>query len=77
MTGLATDADLGKSCGKSVVHRIIIFAHTGRVAFGAHEIPVLVQLGPMQDIVVLDFLVGIQMKPALAALVGRPAVPGK
>ena len=77
MTALATDADLGKGRGKSVVRRIIVLAHAGRVALCAHEIPVLVQLGPMQDIVVLDLLVRIEMEPALAAFVLRPAVPGK
>jgi len=30
----------------------------------------------MQDVVVLDFLVRIEVKPALAALLSRAAVPG-
>ena len=47
------------------------------MALRAHEIPVLVQFRPVQDIVVLDFLIGIDVKPALAAFVLRPAVPGK
>src|SRR5262245_55241171 len=46
------------------------------MAFGAHEIPVLIELGPVQHVVVLDLLVGIEIKPALAATVLRPAVPG-
>src|SRR5262249_48310293 len=46
------------------------------MALGTHEIPVLIELGPVQHVVVLDFFVGIEMEPALAALVFRPAVPG-
>src|SRR5262249_20437166 len=51
-------------------------AHAGRVAPGAHEVPVLVQLGPMQDVVVLNLLVRIEVKPPLPALLLRSAVPG-
>src|SRR5215467_10456893 len=46
------------------------------MAFGAHEIPVLIESGPVQHVIVLDLFVGIEMKPALAALVHWPAVPG-
>ena len=46
------------------------------MALGAHEIPVLVQLGPVQHVVVADVFVRIEMKPALAALILRPRVPG-
>src|SRR4051794_29124086 len=52
MAGLATDADLGPGGGKFVFRRIVVFAHAGGVALGAHEIPVLVQFGPMQDVIV-------------------------
>ena len=76
MAGLAADADLGPGGGEAIVRRIVVLAHAGRVALGAHEVPVLVQLGPVQDIVVADLLVGIEVEPALAALVLRPAVPG-
>jgi hypothetical protein len=40
------------------------------------KIPVLVQLRPVQDIVVFDLFVRIDVKPALAAFVFRPSVPG-
>src|SRR5215831_15968164 len=76
MAGLATHADFRKARGEAIVGRVIVFAHTGRVALRAHEVPVLVQLGPMQDIVVLDLLVRIEMEPALAALLPRAGVPG-
>ncbi len=41
MATLATDADLGKTRVKNVFLGIIAFADSGRMSFGAHEIPVL------------------------------------
>ena len=76
VAGLAADADLGPGGGEAVFGGVVILVHAGRVALRAHEIPVLVQLGPMQDIIVLDLLARIEMKPALPALLLRPAVPG-
>src|SRR5882757_11160536 len=76
VAGLAADAYFCPCGGKSIVGCIIIFLHAGRVALGTHEIPVLVQLCPVQDIIVLDLLVGIEVKPALAALVFWAAIPG-
>jgi hypothetical protein len=76
MAGLTADADLCPGTGEAVIHRVVILAHAGRVALGAHEIPVLVQLGPMQDVVVLDLLVRIEMEPALAALLLGAVIPG-
>ena len=75
MAGLAADADLGPGRGEAIRLRVIVLAQAGRVALGAHEIPVLVQPGPVQHVVVLDLLAGIEVKPALAALLLRPAVP--
>ena len=76
VAGLAADADLGPGRGEAVLRRIVVLAHAGRVALGAHEVPVLVELRPVQDVVVADLLVRIEVEPALAALVLRPAVPG-
>src|SRR5262249_32794404 len=76
VTGLAADADLRPRARESVGRRFVILAHAGRVASGAHEIPVLVQLGPMQDVVVLDLFVRIEVEPALAAGLLWAAVPG-
>src|SRR5262249_36545170 len=76
MACLAADADLCPGAGEAVIRRVVILAHAGRVALGAHEVPVLVQLGPMQNIVALDLLVGIEMEPALATLLLRAGVPG-
>jgi hypothetical protein len=44
------------------------------MALGAHKIPVLVQLGPMQGIVMADFFIGIEMEPVLAAAILRTRV---
>jgi len=76
VAGLATDTDLRKARGKAVVGRVVILAHARRMALRAHEIPVLIEPGPVQRVVVLDLLVGIKMKPALPALVFWPGVPG-
>src|SRR5262245_26476337 len=77
VTRLAAHADLREGRGEAVVDGVVVLAHAGRVALRAHEIPVLVQLGPVQDVVVPDLLVGIEVEPALAALVLRAAVPGE
>ena len=76
MAGLTAHADLGPAGGEAVIRRVVILAHAGRVALRAHEIPVLVQLGPVQHVVVLDLLARIEMEPALPALLLRPGVPG-
>ena len=75
MTGLTADVDLRETRGKAIARGVIVLAHARRVALRAHEIPVLAESGPMQGVVVLDLLVGIEVKPALAALAFRPAVP--
>src|SRR6185437_9750133 len=46
------------------------------MAVRAHEIPVLVGAAPMQPIAGGNFLVRIQVKPALPTGLARPAVPG-
>jgi hypothetical protein len=76
VAGLATHADFRKARGEAIVGRIVILVHAGRVALGAHEIPVLVELRPVQHVVVLDLLVRIEMEPALSALLLGAAIPG-
>ena len=75
VTGLAADADLREGGGEAIVRRVVVLAHAGRMALGAHEVPVLVQPGPVQDVVVLDLLVRIEMEPALAALAPSAGCP--
>ena len=76
MAGFAADIDFGPNRGKAIARRVVVLAHAGRVALGAHEIPVLVQLRPMQNIIMADFLIGIEVEPALATLVFCTAIPG-
>src|SRR5262245_56792063 len=77
LTGLAADADLRKSRGEAIGLRRVVLAHAGRMTFGTHEVPILVELGPVQEVVVPDLLVGIKVKPALATLLLGPGVPGQ
>src|SRR5262249_19473403 len=76
VAGLAADADFGPGGSEAIVCRVVVFVHSGRMALGTHEVPILVQFGPMQYIIVFDLLVRIEMEPALAGLIFRPAVPG-
>ena len=76
VTRLAAYADFRERGGITVVCRIIILAQAGGVTLGAHIIPVLVQLGPVQHVVMLDLLVGIEVEPMLSPLLLRAAVPG-
>ena len=76
MAGLAADVDLCPGGGEAIIYRVVVLAYTGRMALGAHEVPILIQLSPMQDVVVANLLIRIEVEPALAATVLRPAVPG-
>src|SRR5680860_420706 len=76
VTRLAADADLLPGGVEAIGLRIVILGDAGGVTLGAHEVPVLVQLGPMERIVMADMLIGVEMEPALAALRLRAAVPG-
>src|ERR1700730_970973 len=73
---LATDADFRPNRVEAIIGRIVAFLYAGRMALGAHEVPVLIELGPVQNVVVFDLLFGIEMKPPLTTLVLGPAVPG-
>ena len=55
--------------------KVEVLLQVGRVALGAHVVPVLVWAGPMERVVGGDFFVRIEVKPPLAAVLRRPAVP--
>ena len=76
VAGFAGDVDLRPGRGIGVFLRVVVLAQLGRMALGALEIPGLIDPCPVQRIAGLELLVGIEMEPALAALVLRPAVPG-
>src|SRR5262245_50917492 len=61
---------------KTVTGRGVVLLPAARMALGTHEIAVRIERGPMQHVGVLDLFIRMEMKPALATLVFRPAVPG-
>src|SRR5262249_60695885 len=77
VTRLTADADLGPAGGEAVIRSVVILVHACRVAFGAHEVPILIELGPVQHIVVADFLMRIEVEPPLAAFALGARIPGK
>ena len=76
MAGLTADVDFTPVGLITLVSRIVCFYKVGGVTFGTHAVPVLVGPGPVKRVAGLDFLIGIKMKPALAALGFRAGVPG-
>ena len=75
VAGLAGDIDLGPGGRVGVRGRIVVLAQLGRVALGAHEVPGLIDAGPVQRIAGVQVLVGVEVEPALAALILRAARP--
>ena len=65
MAGLATHVDFGPTRVESIRGGIVVFPQAGRMAVGAHEVPVLQWTGPMQDVVRVDPLPGVEVVPAL------------
>src|SRR5262249_48299957 len=76
MASLTADADFREGCGKAIARWVVVLAHAGRMAFRTHIVPILVQLGPVQKVVVTDLFVGIEVEPALTTLFPGTAVPG-
>ena len=75
VTGFAADADFREFGRVRVRLGVVVLANAGGVALRAHEVPVLVQLRPMQDVSMVDPFVRIEMKPALPALVLWTRIP--
>ena len=75
MAGFATDVDLTPLGPEPIRVRIVVFPQVGGVTIRAHEVPVLRRAGPVQFVVVRDPVLGIEVKPALAAGILRPRVP--
>src|SRR5260363_423143 len=66
MTCLTAHTDLRPRRREPILLRIVVLAHTSGMAFRAHEVPGLVQSGPVQNIIVLDRFICREMKPSLA-----------
>ena len=75
MTGLARHIHVGPGGCVGVGRQVVVLLQVGGVAVGAHVVPGLVAPGPVQPIAGGQPLVGIEMEPALAALLLRAAVP--
>ena len=76
VAGLAGDVDLGEGGGVSILLRIEVLGQIGRVALRAHEVPVLLEPGPVQRVAGPKRLVRVQREPALSPFGARPRVPG-
>jgi hypothetical protein len=76
VTGLARDVDLRPLGSEAIRFRIEVLLHSGRVTLRAHEVPVLVDAGPVQTVAGLDGLAGVEREPALAAGLPGTRVPG-
>src|SRR5262252_7752788 len=76
VAGFARDIDLGPRARERLRRRVIVLAQRRRMAFRAHEVPVLFDAGPVQRVARAQLLVGVKMEPALAAPGFRPRVPG-
>ena len=77
VTGLATHRYLGESRVERVARGVITLAHLGGVAIGAHEVPVLRALRPVQLVTMVDALIGVLPEPALAAPLLGSRIPGQ
>ena len=72
---LAGHVDLRPGGRIGVGGGIVVLAQLGRVAFRAHEIPGLVDAGPVQRVAGPEVPVGVEMEPALPALIFGPRIP--
>ncbi len=75
VTGLAGDVDLREGRLVAVLLRMVALRHVGRVALGAHEVPVLIRPGPVKRVAVRHLFLRVEVEPALPALLRRPGVP--
>ena len=58
------------------VASVVVLAQVGRMAIGAHVVPILIDAGPVASVTRRDLLAGIQKEPPLAATLARPRIPG-
>src|SRR5688572_5668633 len=65
VASLATDADLAPGRGIGVRARVVVLLQVGRMAIGAHVVPVLLPFRPVQLVAVIDPFIRVQVEPAL------------
>ena len=61
---LAADVHLGPGRLVAIALTVVALPQVGRVAGGAHQVPVLITAGPVQRVVRCDPFVGVQREPA-------------
>jgi hypothetical protein len=76
VAGLAADAHFRVRGRIGVRGCVVVLLDVRGVAVGAHEVPVLLPPRPVQLVAVVDALAGIEVEPALPALLLRACVPG-
>ena len=76
MASFAAHADFRPMRLEFIGSGIVVLTHIRGVAVRAHEVPILRWPGPMQLVVVGDPLIGVEVKPALAAVLLGARVPG-
>lgn len=77
MTGFAGHTGFRPAAGISFSVGIVIFPEVGAVALDAAAVGILKMPRPVQWILGIDGLVGLQVKPFLTGLGGGSAVPGQ
>src|SRR5690606_36534284 len=75
VAGLAADVDLGTRRRETLLLRHVALLERGRVARRAAAVPVVHGARPMERVRRREREVRVEVKPALAALLGRTAVP--
>ena len=76
MARLARDVEIGPAGRIGIGGEVVVLLQIGGMATGALVVPGLVAAGPVQWVTGLDLLSWVEVEPALAALLFRPAVPG-
>jgi len=76
MAGFASDIYLRPAGIKTPAGGIGMLLQSGGMTFGAHAIPIHCRSCPVQGISMVDFLIRIEMEPALSALCLCAAIPG-
>src|SRR3989304_8061521 len=76
VAGPATHRALGPLRLEAVSNQVIVLAHAGRVAVGAHEVPILRWLGPVQLVLVGNPLARVHVEPPLPPTRLGACVPG-
>ena len=76
VAGFTANAQFRPGRSKDLRLCIKAFAVVGDMAIRAHEVQVLRRTSPVQRIRVRHLLLGVQVKPALAAPLSRARVPG-